>query len=113
MALYEELCSFEHLYAAFLRARKGKRGQEEIAAFERNLEPELFKIQEELQTETYQPGGYYSFYRTEAKRRLISAAPFRDRVVHHALVGVMEPFFERRFIFCPQSMLPLPHRVCP
>ncbi len=99
MTLYEQLISFEHLYQAFLRARKGKRKQEEIAAFERNLEPELFKLQESLQDQTYQPGGYFSFYRTEAKRRLISAAPFRDRVVHHALVGVMEPFFERRFIF--------------
>jgi len=99
MTLYEQLCSFEHLYNAFLRARKGKRRQEEIAAFERNLEPELFKIQEELLGQIYKPGGYYSFYRTEAKRRLISAAPFRDRVVHHALVGVMEPIIERLFIF--------------
>jgi len=99
MTLYEELCSFESLYEAFLRARKGKRKQEEIAAFERNLEPELFSLQESLLNQSYQPGGYYSFYRTEAKRRLISAAPFRDRVVHHALVGVMEPIYERRFIF--------------
>jgi len=99
MTLYEQLCSFEHLYNAFLRARKGKRKQEEIAAFERNLEPELFDIQGSLLDQSYQPGGYYSFYRTEAKRRLISAAPFRDRVVHHALVGVMEPIFEWRFIF--------------
>jgi RNA-directed DNA polymerase len=99
MKLYDQLCSFEHLYNAFLRARKGKRKLEEIAAFERNLEPELFKIQAELLSQNYQPGGYYSFYRTEAKRRLISAAPFRDRVVHHALGMVMEPIFERRFIF--------------
>jgi hypothetical protein len=99
MTLYEQLCSFESLYEAYLRACKGKRKFEEIAAFERNLEPELFKIQEELRDHSYRPGGYYSFYRTEAKRRLISAAPFRDRVVHHALIGTMEPFFERRFIF--------------
>ena len=44
MTLYEQLSSFENLYNAFLRARKGKRKFEEIAAFERNLEPELFKI---------------------------------------------------------------------
>lgn len=99
MTLYEELCSFENLYYAFRRARKGKRNQEEIAAFERNLEPALFKLREELLTQRYQPGGYYSFYRTEAKRRLISAAPFPDRVVHHALIGVMEPIFERHFIY--------------
>jgi RNA-directed DNA polymerase len=99
MTLYEELCSFEHLYYAFMRARKGKRKQEEIAAFERNLEPELFKLREALLAQQYRPGGYHSFYLTEAKRRLISAAPFPDRVVHHALIGVTEPIFERHFIF--------------
>jgi len=44
-------------------------------------------------------GQVFFIYRTEAKRRLISAAPFRDRVVHHALVGVIEPLFEKRFIY--------------
>jgi len=97
--LYEQICSFENLFEAFHRARRGKRHQESVARFERNLELELFQLQDELVECTYQPGPYRSFYRTEAKRRLISAAPFRDRVVHHALVGVLEPFFERRFIF--------------
>ncbi len=68
VTLYEQLTSFESLYQAFLRARKGKRKLEEIAAFERSLEPNLFEIQPELQAQTYQPGGCYSFYRTEAKR---------------------------------------------
>ncbi len=75
MMLYEQLYSFESLYKAFLHARKGKRKFEETAAFERNLEPEPFKIQDELRSQIYMPGGYYSFYRTEAKRRLVSAAP--------------------------------------
>jgi len=41
MSLFEQMTTFEHLYQAFLRARKGKRGQEGIARFERNLEPNL------------------------------------------------------------------------
>ena len=52
-----------------------------------------------MQEKTYQPGSYQSFYIHEPKRRLISAAPFRDRVVHHALCNVIEPIFERSFIF--------------
>ncbi len=52
----------------------------------------------ELREQTYQPGPYNSFYIHEPKRRLISAAPFRDRVVHHALCGLIEPIFERSFI---------------
>ena len=97
--LYEHLTSFENLYTAFLRARAGKRQQASVARFEQNLEIELFDLQDELRAGTYQPGPYRTFYRTEAKRRLISAAPFRDRVVHHALIGQIEGRFERAFIF--------------
>ncbi|MCL4299466.1 MAG: reverse transcriptase/maturase family protein [Anaerolineae bacterium] len=48
--------------------------------------------------QSYRPGPYASFYIHEPKRRLISAAPFRDRVVHHALCNLIEPIFERSFI---------------
>ena len=96
---YHRLCEFENLYRAYKKARRGKRSQENVASFERNLESELFTLQEQLVAKTYHPGAYRSFYRTEAKRRLISAAPFRDRVVHHTLINIIEPIFERRFIF--------------
>jgi RNA-directed DNA polymerase len=56
-------------------------------------------LQNDLVQQTYRPGAYHSFYIHEPKRRLISAAPFRDRVVHHALCAVIEPLFERRFIY--------------
>ncbi|MBM4467631.1 MAG: RNA-dependent DNA polymerase [Chloroflexi bacterium] len=96
--LYAQVWSFDNLYLAYRRARKGKRGQEPAANFEFDLEGNLLQLQEELATKTYQPGPYHSFYIHEPKRRLISAAPFRDRVVHHALCNVIEPIFERRFI---------------
>jgi hypothetical protein len=47
---------------------------------------------------SYRPGAYTSFWIHEPKRRLISAAPFRDRIVHHALCNLIEPIFERVFI---------------
>ena len=47
---------------------------------------------------SYQPGAYVHFMIHDPKRRLVSAAPFRDRVVHHALCNVIEPFFEQQFI---------------
>jgi len=96
---YLRLCDLENLYLAFRKARLGKRSQENVARFERNLDLELLELQAELLAQTYTPGAYRSFYRTEAKRRLISAAPFRDRVVHHALMQIIGPVFERRFIF--------------
>ncbi len=96
--LYPQITSFENLYWAYRAARKGKRGNLSVAQFERRQEEELFALQDALQEQTYTPGGYHSFYIHEPKRRLISAAPFRDRVVHHALCQVIEPIWERRFI---------------
>ena len=96
--LYPRLCEFENLYTAFLRARKGKRSRPDVAAFEDNLEAELPQLQAELLDESYQPGPYRHFTIYEGKPRRISAAPFRDRVVHHALCGIVEPIWEARFI---------------
>jgi retron-type reverse transcriptase len=96
--LYEKVCDFENIYLAYRKARKGKRGRMQPAMFERAQEEELLALQEELQTQTYRPGKYHSFFIHDPKKRLISAAPFRDRVVHHALCRVMEPVWERRFI---------------
>ena len=96
--LYEEVCAWYNLYMAWLRAARGKRGREAVARVEYHLEDNLLQLQEELQGKTYRPGPYDSFYIHEPKRRLISAAPFRDRVVHHALCNVIGPPFERRFI---------------
>ncbi len=96
--LYPRIHEFENLHRAYRDARRGKRHKESVAAFEFDLEDNLLNLQTELETETYQPGAYHHFYITEPKRRKISAAPFRDRVVHHALCNVIEPIFEARFI---------------
>lgn len=96
--LYPYVYDFENLYLAFRKARKGKRGKAYVAGFERDYEEQLFALQEELRTQTYKPGPYASFFVHEPKKRLISAAPFRDRVVHHALCRVIEPLWEARFI---------------
>ncbi len=96
--LYAQLCSWDNLYLAWRKAARGKRGKAPAARFEFYLEDNLIALQEELASQTYQPGAYHSFYIHEPKRRLISAAPFRDRVVHHALCNLIEPAFERSFI---------------
>lgn len=96
--LYPQITSFENLYLAYLDAKKGKSGKAPVAEFMRKREDELFALQYELQTKTYQPGAYHSFHVHDPKKRLISAAPFRDRVVHHALYNLIEPIFECRFI---------------
>lgn len=97
--LYNQIYHPLNLWFAYKQAAKGKRYKPPVARFEYDLEKNLIEIEEELRTESYQPGGYHSFVIQKPKRRLINAAPFRDRVIHHALMNIIEPFFERQFIF--------------
>lgn len=83
---------------AYRKAAKGKRGKASVARFEFQVADRLAELQAELTAQTYRPGPYQHFTIHEPKRRKISAAPFRDRVVHHALCNLIEPLFEERFI---------------
>lgn len=97
-AAFSRLCSWENLFAAWRKAAKGKRGSAPSAAFEHRLADRLLELRQELLDDRYRPGRYVSFIIHEPKRRTISAAPFRDRVVHHALCNIIEPRFEPLFI---------------
>lgn len=83
---------------AYRKAAKGKRGKATVAHFEQHVADHLIVLQRELATGIYQPAAYQHFTIHEPKRRKISAAPFKDRVVHHALCNIIEPIFDRRFI---------------
>ncbi len=101
MTLQEQLWNWDNLQWAYQNASRGKRGRGATAAFEYVLADNLLQLQSELREQTYQPGKYNSFYIHEPKKRLISAAPFRDRVVHHALCSVTVFHYEKQFI--PES----------
>lgn len=96
--LFDEISSFDNLYQAYLDARKGKRQHADVALFSANLEENLLNIHNHLVWGSWQPGKVRSFRVFEPKQRDIEAPPFVDRVVHHALVRVVEPLFERKFI---------------
>lgn len=98
MELQEKLCSWLNLQLAYQAASRGKRGRSATAKYEMLLGDNLLNLQDALTNQIYQPGGYRSFYVHEPKRRLISAAPFPDRVAHHALCNVTNYYFEQRFI---------------
>lgn len=95
--LWDTLVSFGNLHEALRRAALGKKRRTDVARFLLEQENELPRLREELVGGTYRPGPYREFAIREPKPRLISAAPFRDRVVHHALTQVLEPIWERRF----------------
>jgi retron-type reverse transcriptase len=96
--LWDKVVDFENVYRAYRDAAKGKRYHNEILNFKHGLEENLFAIIQELKEGTYTPHPLRQFYIREPKLRLISAPTFRDRIVHHSLVQIIEPLFERRFI---------------
>jgi len=96
--LWDDLVSFDNLLLAFQKARKGKRRRKDVARFEFSLETELLDLQSALISGHYRPGSYRLFTVYERKPRQIAAASFRDRVIHHALLNVVEPWLDRRFI---------------
>lgn len=96
--LYPQITDFANLIQAARQAQRSKRFRSSVLTFNHNFETELFTIKTELETKTYQPGPYYTFQIFEPKPRLISAAPYRDRVIHHALCNIITPIFEKTFI---------------
>ena len=97
--LYNDICSFENLYFAAMRARKGKKETPQNTLFHYHLEANILKLQEDLLSQQFNTGKYTTFKIHDPKTRLISAAPYRDRVVHHALCQVIEPLFDKTFIY--------------
>ena len=96
--LFEQIASFPALHAAALRAVRGKRSKPGAAAFMAGLERQVLRLRDELNAQSWRPGAHVDFVVRDPKRRVVSAAPFRDRVVHHALHEVIAPVFERGFI---------------
>jgi retron-type reverse transcriptase len=72
-----------------------------VATFDFQAADRILELRDQLLSGTYRPGPYTHFFIHEPKRRKISAAQFRDRVVHHALCRIIEPRFER--VFLPDS----------
>jgi retron-type reverse transcriptase len=97
--LYLQLCSYDNLLLAFRKAKKRKSKKPYVLEFEANLETNLKQLQRELQNETYQPARLKTFIIHDPKTRKISKSQFRDRVVHHAICNIIEPIFQKTFIY--------------
>ena len=97
--LYDEVTKFENLLEAFRKASLGRRDRKYVLEWDFNLEKRLISLQKDLQEEKYVPGAYHYFWVCDPKKRLVATAPFKDRVVHHAICNVIEPIFDRSFIY--------------
>ena len=97
--LFSQVIAFPNLVRAWRLASRGKRGRLPVARFAAEMDTRLVEIHQALSTGTWQPGAHRQFFVYDPKFRSIAAPPFADRVVHHAICTVIEPLFERRFIF--------------
>ena len=96
--LWPRVFDWENLLLAAKEASRNKRCRSEVLRFNARLEENLLHLRYLLRSKQWHPGTFREFYVYEPKRRLIHAPAFADRVVHHALVQVIGPHFERRFI---------------
>ncbi len=97
--LYEEIISLKNLILSHKKARKGKTKKFYVKEFEENLAYNLKVLYDELKNQTYKPKPLITFILRDPKTRKISKSAFRDRIIHHALVQVIEPIFDKIFIY--------------
>ena len=97
--LYERICEPDNLRLAFWKAQKGKAGKRAIMAFRADLDANLGEIRHAFETGNFRLGDYRFFPIYDPKERVICAAAFRERVMHHAVMNVCEPVFEAYQIF--------------
>jgi hypothetical protein len=96
--LFEAIPERENLRLAVCRALRGKRASPEARLFTANLEQNLKRMAEELHAGTIEVGRFHQFVIYDPKERIITAPCFRERVLHHAIINVCEPHFERWLI---------------
>ncbi|MGO9466261.1 MAG: reverse transcriptase domain-containing protein [Isosphaeraceae bacterium] len=96
--LMEQVIARDNLRLAFWKAARGKRVKPDAAAFAARLDENLDALGRDLIEERYAVGPCHQFTIHDPKQRLITAPCFRDRVLHHALMNVCEPIFDRFLI---------------
>lgn len=96
--LWPLVLEWDNLLLAAKEAARTRRYRAEVLRFNAYLEENLLDLQRLLRTGQWHPGPYRQFYVYEPKKRLVHAPWYPDRVLHHALVQIIGPYFERRFI---------------
>ncbi len=97
--IYSQITDFSNLLQSYKKAKENKTSRPYVIEYNWKLESSLIALQKELVEKTYKPGHYKTFIVHDPKERQIFAAPFKDRIVHHALCNIIEPIFEKTFIF--------------
>ncbi|MDR1861395.1 MAG: RNA-directed DNA polymerase [Bacteroidales bacterium] len=93
--LFDSIISPDNLRLAFYKAQKGKSAKPDVMEFRRDLDRNLLRLHDSLADGSYRVGNYHYFRVYDPKERLICAAAFAERVIHHAIMNVCDPLFER------------------
>jgi len=96
---YTQLCQFENIYRAYVQASRAKHYKSAILQYSANIEENLLQLRDELESKEYVHGEYRHFTVHDSKKRQIMSAPFKDRVMHHALCNIIDPIFDKGFIY--------------
>jgi len=97
--IYSKIYGLDNLILAWRKARKGKTKKDYVIEFEKDLIKNLLKLCEDLKNQSYTPKPLVNFVLRDPKTRKISKSAFVDRIVHHALVRIIEPIFDKTFIY--------------
>jgi len=97
--LYPKIYDLKNLILAYKKARKGKTKKLYVKKFEENLAYNLKILHDELKNQIYKPKPLKTFILQDPKTRKISISDFRDRIVHHAICNIIEPIFNKVFIY--------------
>jgi hypothetical protein len=96
--LYNSIVSLENLYVASKKAQKGKTKHNDIINWNKDLDRNILELHKSLVEKSYAVPEYSIFIINEPKERTISKLPFKERVVHHAILNYLEPILKSCFI---------------
>lgn len=98
-SLFNQIIDYENIRLAWLKARKAKTSKPAVRNFYKDVNSNLLKVQQNIKSKPPVLSPYIQFKIFDPKERVISVVPFIDRVMHHAVMNVLEPVFERQFIY--------------
>lgn len=97
--LIEKICDVDNLMLAYYKARRGKQEKYTVKVYGDNIVDNILRLRQQILSGDVQVGRYHYFKIYDPKERVICAASFEERVLHHAIINVCKPYFERHFIY--------------
>lgn len=95
----ERIADYDNIQLAFVKSCRGKQGKREVQEFREHYDQNIRNIRNEMLADNVRIGQYNYFKIYDPKERLICAAAFRERVIHHAIMNVCHDVFDRHLIY--------------